>query len=214
MRLSYLKLDMRNNKARQCLHNAYDMHRSILSWFDDISSDTPRKDLGITYRLISTSKSINLYVLSSFKPDLNKICESGFDFVDDKDISKTCESLINGKCYAFDILACATKKEKCEVKNSKRVFLKTKKERMEWLNRKALQNGFEILFVNEEGQEKFHIKKSKNIDEIHTGVRFCGELKVTDEALFRKAFKNGIGPGKSFGFGMLMLYPKGKFMYA
>lgn len=213
MYLSLIKIDVKSYKARQCLSNAYDMHRSILSWFDDISSDTPRKDLGVVYRLVASSKAINLYVLSSNEPKIDKIHESGFDFIDKKDISHVSENLINGRQYAFDLLACSTKKEKSEGKNSKRVFLKTREERLEWLRRKGEQNGFRLVSVEEKGQEKFRInKKSISTDEIHTGVRFCGELEVIDETLFKNAFENGIGPGKSFGFGMLMLYPKGKFI--
>jgi hypothetical protein len=44
---------------------------------------------------------------------------------------------------------------------------------------------------------------------VHTGVRFRGELTVTDGARFREAFQAGIGAGKAYGMGMLMLFPAG-----
>jgi CRISPR-associated protein Cas6/Cse3/CasE subtype I-E len=40
------------------------------------------------------------------------------------------------------------------------------------------------------------------------GTAFEGVLKITDPALFKAAFRKGIGQGKAYGFGMLMLMRK------
>lgn len=40
---------------------------------------------------------------------------------------------------------------------------------------------------------------------VHTGVRFCGELCVEDPQRFWQAFASGIGAGKAYGMGMMML---------
>lgn len=41
----------------------------------------------------------------------------------------------------------------------------------------------------------------------HNTATFVGRLAVTDRALFKKSFKQGIGRAKSFGFGLLQIVP-------
>lgn len=216
MFLSYFKLDIRNPQVRQCLYDANDMHRTILSCFKDIKSETPRKDLGILYRLEAQNKEIKLYILSIDRPDLEKFFKTGFyTQAESKNILDVVNNLKNDAIYSFDLFACSSKKKIRKEKNSQRVFLSNEEDRYEWLKRKGLQNGFELKWVREEGQEKIYTNTNKQPKEgVRVGVRFKGELKVLDEELFKRAFVNGIGPGKSYGLGMLLLFPQGKFTYA
>ena len=41
----------------------------------------------------------------------------------------------------------------------------------------------------------------------HFGVRFDGTLQVTDARALARAVRDGIGPAKAFGFGLLSLAP-------
>lgn len=86
-----------------------------------------------------------------------------------------------GNRFGFDLLCIPSKKEKREGKNSRRILLKTEEERVEWLRKKAEQNGFSLLWVREEGGSKVMVKtKHSSTEAWHGGIRFRGELVVLD----------------------------------
>ena len=210
MFLSCFLLDAKRPSIRQCLANAHDMHRSLMSGFPDLSCDCPRQDQGVLYRLMPSDHDIKLYLLSISSPDWSRLSD-GFSLVDQpKDIDAVVESFRMNRRFAFDLLASPTKKKPRDGANSSRVFLYTEAERAAWLERKAAQNGFMISWVREEGQVKTMAAKNRNEQVIHFGVRFRGELCVVDDTQFKSAFCQGIGAGKSYGMGMLLLYPVGR----
>ncbi len=88
-------------------------------------------------------------------------------------------------------------------------------ELMDWISRKAMQSGFDIERDKTDIQTGFvQVSKSNKTDPAPNGkgaklrsVRFDGVLTVLDEELFNSAIANGIGSGKSFGFGLLSVVP-------
>ena len=108
----------------------------------------------------------------------------------------------------FDLLALPTKKIPATGgKNRQRRVLKTPQERIEWMQRKAKQFGFQLLAVN----ELEHIRQTgKHSPEssgrmYFDGYHYQGILQVTDAVKFQDALRHGIGAGKAYGFGMLLL---------
>ncbi len=122
-----------------------------------------------------------------------------------------------------------------QLKNMKRVGIYEEQEQIEWLKRQGNNprstehsGGFELIQteVKDEkgevgkwdsalsyGQEisNFQITKKTEKDtgkrhdiKLHT-VHFTGILRVTDTDAFKKAYTQGIGSGKAFGCGMLLL---------
>ena len=92
-------------------------------------------------------------------------------------------------------------------KNSRRRILREKTERLEWLSRKAAQYGFALLQANE--MEDVHMT-GKHAQEqggrmYWDGYRYDGVLQIQDEERFRQAVSGGIGAGKAYGLGMLLL---------
>jgi CRISPR system Cascade subunit CasE len=100
-------------------------------------------------------------------------------------------------------------------------------QRLQWLRRKANDGGFDIETVGytfvDWGNTKPLQAKGGSPTETHEqakrrafgsgvhqrlgGVRFDGILVVTDPDKLRHAVRNGIGPQKAFGFGLLSLAP-------
>jgi CRISPR system Cascade subunit CasE len=78
----------------------------------------------------------------------------------------------------------------------------------EWLERKAMDSGFEpienTLVVGAPTDETF-VRNGRRGK--HVAVDFAGALRVTGREAFRDAFTKGIGSAKAFGFGLLMLQP-------
>jgi len=205
MYLSEFTLDRKSPSVRQCLQNAQDMHRNVMSGFGDDEGS----HMNVLYRLFELKKDIKLYVLSPIIPNWDPIQTNGFHLRESpKDLGFISAQTKVGRVYGFDLLCIPAKKEPREGMNSRRVILKTSDERLQWLTRKAMQNGFSLNWAREDGYQKVMVKRNQESDQAwHSGVRFRGELTVTDVELFVSAFKKGIGAGKVYGFGMLLLFP-------
>jgi CRISPR system Cascade subunit CasE len=124
--------------------------------------------------------------------------------------------------YRFSLLANPTKKvvdaNKPKVvrpdgkldrnKNSKRIPLSRREDLLAWLSRKAEAGGFivdlDAVRTIPRGQEYFFKPGARGV---HYATEFQGVLRVQDEARFRETFALGIGSGKAFGFGLLVLAP-------
>jgi hypothetical protein len=76
--------------------------------------------------------------------------------------------------------------------------------RAEWLRKKSLQHGFEIITVHVQGNMQ-RIEKTRSsfwVDD----TRFDGALKVVDADKFAEALRGGIGnKGRAFGYGLLIV---------
>ncbi len=100
-------------------------------------------------------------------------------------------------------------KEQRESLPSKRVGIYKEHEQVDWLKRKGEQSGFEISILKFDKGEKEKVLKKKDgslqneLDLLQ--VQFSGVLRVTNSEQFKKAYCDGIGSGKAFGCGLLLL---------
>lgn len=208
MYLSYLQLNVSHPAVRQCLKDCQDMHRTIMRAFPAELELPSREAYGVLYRVMRDRLGVKVFVLSESHPDWQAIADQGFSCKGAKDISRLSTAFAPGRRFAFDALLCPTKKTARPEGASRRVFLASADERAQWLERQAWQNGFDIEWVREEGQNK-----ERGVHDVsrggimyHAGVRFRGVLVIRDSSAFSKAFSKGLGPGKAYGFGLLMLF--------
>jgi len=207
MYLSKITIDRTNPGARQSLRDCQDMHRTIMRAFPVKKSETSRQDMNVLFRLYESDRVIRLYVLSAVLPVWDNICPFGFNSEGCKDISRLPDAFEPGRNFAFDILLQPSKKVSRTGGNSRRITLKTQDERSDWLKRKAEMNGFKTVWFREEGQRKYFGKHAgdKGSSLYLPAIRYRGVLSITDKDRFENAFRKGIGPGKAYGLGMLML---------
>ncbi|MCC7373380.1 MAG: type I-E CRISPR-associated protein Cas6/Cse3/CasE [Verrucomicrobiales bacterium] len=79
---------------------------------------------------------------------------------------------------------------------------------LSWLARKGLDHGFSFdpgLVRTVPRPRQPFIKGG--VAGMHAGIEFQGQLRVTQPESFQKAFAEGVGSAKAFGFGMLVLAP-------
>lgn len=81
---------------------------------------------------------------------------------------------------------------------------------LDWLHRQAERAGFVVMDSTVEHSRSIGGDARKASHEIkqsipHVGVEFRGLLRVEDSDRFREALRAGIGRGKAFGFGLLLL---------
>lgn len=200
MILSKFTLDIRSPQGRKCAADCQIMHRSVMRLFH-----CTRQEGNVLYRF--HPQKLAVYILSEKNPDLEDI-PAGMKFRGKKDMGAWEESIAAGQSFRFDLLAAPTKKVAEEgAKNSRRKFLRSPQERLDWLSRKAEQAGFSLVQVQENTSETIAGKHEED-----AGGRFyChamsyqGILTVKDREKFHAAWKNGIGSGRAYGQGMLLL---------
>ena len=203
MILSRFHLDMHSKEARKCLSDCQIMHRSIMRLFH-----CARQDSKVLYRL--NTANLYIYILSEMPPDLNDI-PAGMFPKGQKNMQSWEEQLAPGQYYNFDMLVSPAKKVAEDgAKNSRRRFLRTPPERLAWLERKAEQSGFALLRTQENGNTSIYGRHHEEAGGKFycPAVRFQGLLQVLDREKFLHAWKNGIGPGRAYGQGMLLLMGK------
>jgi len=123
-------------------------------------------------------------------------------------------SFLNWNLYGFEIRLNPTKREKNSGKivpvqgTEKQESYMKKKKLLEWFCAKSESWGFstdhnslQIQSTDVQAFEKDNRQVTQN------SATFIGKLRVKDRSLFIKSFEEGIGRGKSFGFGLLELVP-------
>lgn len=115
---------------------------------------------------------------------------------------------LEGKTILEELIKTVTKEQREKLK-SKKVGLYREQEQLQWIAKRGSENGFEILDVMIESSDNSNAFKTKvtekhKIPKIHT-VTFSGVLRITDPEKFKTAYTKGIGSGKAFGCGMLLL---------
>jgi CRISPR-associated protein Cas6/Cse3/CasE subtype I-E len=107
-------------------------------------------------------------------------------------------SYSKGEILSFSIRACVSKRS-----GDKEIPITNMTEIVNWITRKARENGFVInFFDNIEGPCVRDVTKPGFVFKIST-VDFAGNLTVLDKDLFDRALRTGIGRKKAFGCGVL-----------
>ncbi len=200
MYLSRIALTVSSPDVRQCLRNCQDMHRTIMKAYD-----CTREEAQVLYRVLASDQKMIVYVQSEKEPQWEKLESRGFCCEEKRDITSLFDAFINDRVFRFSLLACPTKKVRNEGKNSRRELLRSQEERIAWLKKQGEKNGFAILEAYESGKNTIESCNRENNHFFVSGVPFEGILRITDQEAFQKAFLRGIGPEKSYGFGMLMI---------
>ncbi len=200
MYLTRIKMPLHSRKTIEYLRNSQRMHQLVTRLFDSKQASGH-----ILYRANVSSDNVMVYTYSDFPIS---VLDDEVQITGEKDITDLVESFEDGMVMNFDLLTYPYKKVKqADKKNSQRRGLKTYDERLNWLNRKARQNGFEILNVNESSNRHVYgVHLNEKGGSMHINAyEYQGVLRITDKELFKNAMHNGIGSGKAYGLGMMLV---------
>ena len=200
---------------------------------------TPRNKYDVLHRLEIDNRGGKavLLVQSTAEPDWRHLTENflAADVTENlavKNVGGSYAQIENGMNLRFRLRANPTKRagksfqyadnEKREEftrkfrddKNRRRLSLNSDEERIEWLERKGTDAGFQLANVQIKeignavavGQAQISFSKNRNSPPLTFGsVIFDGVLRVTDTDKFRESLIKGIGTGKAYGFGLLSI---------
>ena len=202
MYLTKIELDRSYQRIRSAMGDSQQMHRLVTGLFGK-----SRKEADVLYRVRMSGILGELYLYSVI-PVMEERVLPGMRLTAQRDVTLWLESMKTGDIYRFQLLTAPSKKVACEgTKHSRRRSLREPEERLTWLARKGEQGGFAILSVQETPGEKLSARHTVNDGGMLTVDSFCytGCLRITDENAFRRTVREGIGPEKAYGLGMLLL---------
>ena len=202
MYLSKIEMDLTDSHVRAALRVAQQMHRMMAAILG-----TARKDSELLYRYRTQGTRVQIYLYSSI-PVNEKRIRPGMTLSGQRDMAAWLDKMFTGQILGFDLLTMPFKKVPAEAnRNSRRRVLRSQEERFAWLTRKAEQNGFSLLDVRENTDEKLYARHGEEkggilyLDVYH----YTGTLQIKELSAFQRAVETGIGPGKAYGLGMIML---------
>ena len=167
--------------------NNYDWHRFLWKSFPN------ENERNFLFRTDETRDKIMIFMFSKTEPVKQDI--------GDWETRQFPSSFFDQNRYQFKIKVNPTYQ-----KNGKRHSFKNEEEINNWITKKATKSGFEIqnLSVKQIIEETFYKKNHKGK---HLQADLEGILQVTNKEKFKQTIKEGLGPAKAFGHGLLMLKP-------
>lgn len=226
MYLTKLTLNPRNTQAQQDLAVPYDLHRTLGHAFPDERSEQHRKRHGVLFRIEDPTRAgVPVLVQSTTEPNWSQL-PSGYTLrLDGPKVFNP--ALTEGQVLRFRLVANPVRRIRLDGKKHPRrmpLVHPRAKEGVEtgyldWLERQASHHGFTVAndaLVDAPFRLNRKRKLKQDPDEIepipkvkvgHFGVRFDGLLRVEDPDALLTAIRSGIGPAKTFGFGLLSLAP-------
>lgn len=203
MYLTKIEMPLVERAVRAALSDCQKMHRLVMGLFD-----TNRQEAGVLYRARTQNARVTLYIYSAV-PVREACVLPWMDLVGQRDVSTWLKQMQTGQVRRFDLLAMPAKKVAAEGrKNSQRRILRTMEERVAWLERKGAQYGFRLLSVQEQEGIRLagHHAEGSGGSMTWDAYHYNGVLVITEAEIFRRAVSDGIGPGKAYGLGMLLLF--------
>ena len=223
--LSRLRLNPRHHLVQRALADCHALHQHLMTGLPAAASDQARAEYGVLYRIDVDSASgvPTLLVQTAVRPDWSRIGASGLlreRALEAKEVSSAYAAIAPGRRLRFRLRANPTRRVNRSRAGSdslagKRVELRDEESQRKWLTeRKAGQCGFRVLDLQVRAGDALGPKQGgwrREADArrklTFATVVFDGVLEVTDAERFRAALRQGIGPGKAYGFGLLSIAP-------
>ena len=160
------------------------------------------------HSVMNRQYSMPVLIVSEKEPDFDKLSGEYSLGVKTLQYPEKLKNVNQGVIYRFLLRGNPTKKVK-----GKRIPLKTYEERLQWIQKKSDQSGFDLLDCLIKSERIKESVKTDIVKNNTSGVRkitfnsviYEGTLKITDIEIFKSSLYNGIGSGKAFGFGLMTI---------
>jgi CRISPR system Cascade subunit CasE len=212
--------------VRADLRSPEGLHKTVMRAFVDLQGPLARQEHSILHRVDhDESGRLVLLVQSDIRPDPSRwppgyVVDVGTDIdlafsnPDNpviRDVSKERAGIGAGRRFLFRLKANTTKRLSAKSPDGtpaqvgKRVPVRGDEARRQWLARHAIVAGFDVDVTSVKISELPPAGSGAGKHVTVAGAIFEGVLKVSDDAKFKLALKQGIGPAKAYGFGLLSI---------
>ncbi len=212
MYLSKLVLNPRHPQVQKEVSHPYQLHRTIMRAFPEELPEGER----VLYRLEIAARGQDLLLLvqSHTRPNWEFLWEKSSYLLQTPQVKAFDLRVKTGDVLRFRLQANPTiKTQSTKTGKKTRVPLVREEAQLTWLQRKGEQHGFRlplgmeglpIVRITKIGERKdtIHRKQGHELVTIYV-VQFDGFLQVVDVEKFIQAVRQGIGPAKGFGCGLL-----------
>lgn len=206
MFITAFNADYTKNKIAQALSDSGKMHKLLLEEGFGMS----RTDAEMLYRIEENGTGYIIFVKSADKPHLI----DGLEVIAQKEL--TDQDLLKRRSYNFFIELTPgvsdhgkfhyIKGDKGDPDLDPRYRRKIR--RLKWVESQFEKRGMHITACHEGKSLEKHFRHAKDKGGINghiTSWKYTGTMEITDDAAFIKAYKQGIGVGKAYGNGMILL---------
>lgn len=197
-----LRLSRSDVKALK-ITDAYSVHRVVYDLFDDIRSDQ-QKQASLPSGILYADKggdfhSRQILMLANRPPNT----EPPFGEVAIRAIGA---DFLQHPRYAFEVTVNPSKRNK---QTGKIEAVRGRDAIAAWFTERAQQSwGFKVNPINLQIERMAVQRFQKDQQTItHGSATLKGELEVIDPQQFSQSFRQGIGRGRAFGFGLLQIVP-------
>jgi len=202
MHASVLRLSRGDVKALK-ITDAYSLHRVVYDLFDDVRSEQ-QKQASVTSGILYADKGgdFNSRLILMLADRLPNPAPA-FGEVESKIIG---EQFLQHSRYAFEVTVNPGKRDN---QSGKIVAVRGREAIAEWFIERGEKSwGFKVN-PNNLQIEKMSVQTFKKDGQTvtHGSATLKGELQVTDREQFSQSFRQGIGRGRAFGFGLLQIVP-------
>jgi CRISPR system Cascade subunit CasE len=219
MFLSRLALDLRSPQVRHDLNDLYDLHRTLFRAFPDRLNGGPGRVL-FRLDLDRASGAPTVLVQSEKTPDWSDL-PRGYaytaEFKPYEIVVATRQRLVfrlrANPTYKTGTVSRAQRLAGPGRQYGKRLGFIRELDQVAWLRRKGEAGGFRVEGITVVPEGMVHGSKAAGSVRLALSllsVRFDGLLTVTDPDRFLQTLREGIGPAKGLGFGLLSVASGGR----
>ncbi|MDP3187980.1 MAG: type I-E CRISPR-associated protein Cas6/Cse3/CasE [Limnobacter sp.] len=176
----------------------YSLHRVVYGLFDEKSKDGANGNRILYCDMGGDFGQRRIEILSGSAPDTSQVGQSSL-----------CVKQITDRFFQYDTYMFRVTVNPIRRRESAEFPIIEKQEAITWFTQKATAWGFEVqpTGIEIDSMNPIHFEaKEKHIVTINQ-AKIRGALRVVDREKFIHSAKNGIGRGKSFGCGLLLLQP-------
>lgn len=205
MYLSRLKPNLRSQKVRHHLRDAYEMHRTLSKASANYEDDRIlwRQELGQ-----GRNPQPIILVQSQQQPDWGYLYESVPPryLLEDAEVKEIDIGFYEGQVLHFRLCANPTAIKTFDNGKRKRLAITDPEGQQEWLKRKLEQAGTQPLSAHLLREDWLKPRKEKHAITLYSAT-FEGRLRVLEQDTLLETLRDGIGRAKGFGMGLLSLAP-------
>ncbi len=201
--LARVRMNARNAQVRRDLRGVEDLHRTVMSMFPDIESESPREEMGVLHRLDIVNERPVLLVQTNREPNLSALAE-GYGDVAVVSLRTLFEKLEPGVAVRYRLLVNATKRPKTGEMAGKRVALGAA-DTVKWWGERAPSVGLTLAEEPTTVKDTLTGGSSQGAKVTLRPWRLDGVADVADVEKLEAGVRAGIGRGRAYGCGLLSL---------